>query len=634
MNLYAKLKKRKILTALTLTVLLFSVLWMLNVQPSNASKTLAVPQDYRTINAAISHASAGDVISVQAGTYNENLQINKSISIVGADAKNTIVIGEGRVERGAHAVVTIAADNVEVSGFTIESQNYSSSTYYATGIIIQGDHAKIAGNIIQSNYMGIFCSIQSNTEIAGNTITANLKDGIRFFGGSNNKFTENNITRNGASGLALEGYSNIISKNKVENNYRGIGFGSSYSVIFGNNISSNTESGIFFAGSQNTISANNFSANKWGIFITPQLAASHDNSFFHNNFLGNVYSAFDNTTLPVETWDNGAVSGGNFWSDYRQKYPNASESGSSGIGDTPYMVSGNNSDNYPFMTQFDTSNLGNAPSLTAAPTAAPNSLVAAWPFDTFDSNRVTPDSTGKNPAVLGSTTAVKSYIPMLVDGKIGKAFSFDGSAFVNVPPSLSIETPEEAAVDAWVNVQSFKDGVAYNNILIEAVRSAAALPTRTFGVAINGEAPQNASSPAVGAIRGYVVTRDGGFNEIVTKQYVVPLNQWIHVVFTRSTTSGMHIYVNGKEQAVFVTSGTANPQGSTVRQNEIYIGHDAVITIDQLQISNTAEPLGQPIWMQWWLWTAIIFAALAVSGFLLFYHKRSGSILKKSKLQQ
>jgi len=27
----------------------------------------------------------------------------------------------------------------------------------------------------------------------------------------------------------------------------------------------------------------------------------------------------------------------------------------------------------------------------------------------------------------------------------------------------------------------------------------------------------------------------------------VPLNQWIHVVFTRSLTSGMRIYVDGQE---------------------------------------------------------------------------------------
>ena len=35
---------------------------------------------------------------------------------------------------------------------------------------------------------------------------------------------------------------------------------------------------------------------------------------------------------------------------------------------------------------------------------------------------------------------------------------------------------------------------------------------------------------------------------------------------------------------------TPIPQAYMMRQNEIYIGHDAIITIDQLQISNTVNP--------------------------------------------
>ena len=116
------------------------------------------------------------------------------------------------------------------------------------------------------------------------------------------------------------------------------------------------------------------------------------------------------------------------------------------------------------------------------------------------------------------------------------------------------------------------------------------LPTRTLGFAINGEAPKNASSPQIGALRGYVFTKNGVFNEIVTKESVVPLNKWIHVVFTRSLTTGMHIYVNGQEQAVYTTYWRRKSlQASISRQNEIYIGHDSICTIDELKISNTVN---------------------------------------------
>jgi len=624
------MKKREILKVLTLTIILFSAVWMFNVQTSYGSKTLVVPQDYSTINDAISHASAADTVVVQKGIYQENVQINKSISVLGEDAKNTIIIGTGG---GNHALagITVTADNVKVSGFTVESLNYSSSALYATGINIQGDHCIITGNIIQNNYLGIFCSIQSYTEITGNTISHNLKDGMRFYGGSLNEISDNNISGNAGSGIAIAGYSNTILRNKLENNLRGIGLGSTYSVLSGNTIESNIESGIYLAGSENTITSNTFSNNKWGIYITPQLAASHANNLYHNNFSNNDYNAFDNSSSIVENWDNGYPSGGNYWSDYTSKYPNATETKTSGIGNTPYLIWANNIDNYPLMTPFDITNQADTPLAIPPATASPNSIVASWSFDNVDSNGVTPDATGQNPAVLGSTNGNKSFNPALVDGEFGKALRFNGEAYVNVRVAPSIETLNDLTIDTWVNVQSFKANVAYNNIIVEVVRNTDATPNRTLGLAINGAEPQNISSSVIGALRAYVFTKKEGFREIATT-HPIPLNQWIHVVFTRSLTTGMHIYVNGQEQAVTVTAGVANPSGTVMRQNEIYIGHDAICTIDELKISNSVEPTAQPIWMQWWLWIVIIFSGVAGSGLLVYFTKRVKVPLTKTKI--
>lgn len=521
----------------------------------------------------------------------------------------------------------MTADNVKVSGFTVESLNYSSSALYATGINIQGDHCTITGNIIQNNYLGIFCSIQSYTEITGNTISHNLKDGMRFYGGSLNEISDNNITGNAASGIAIAGYSNTILRNKLENNLRGIGLGSTYSVLSGNTIESNIESGIYLAGSENTISANALSNNKWGIYITPQLAASHANNLYHNNFSNNYYNAFDNASSIVENWDNGYPSGGNYWSDYTSRYPNATETKTSGIGNTPYLIWADNIDNYPLMAPFDITNQSDTPLAIPPATTSPNSIVASWSFDNVDSNGVTPDATGQNPAVLGSTNGNKSFNPALVDGEFGKALRFNGEAYVNVRVAPSMEPLNDLTIDTWVNVQSFKANVAYNNIIVEVVRTTDANPTRTLGLALNGAEPQNISSSVVGALRAYVFTKKEGFNEIATTQ-PIPLNQWIHVVFTRSLTTGMHIHVNGQEQAVTVTAGVANPSGAVMRQNEIYIGHDAICTIDELKISNSVEQSAQPLWMQWWLWTAIIFAGVAGSGLIVYFTKLAKALTK------
>jgi parallel beta-helix repeat protein len=622
------LKKREILKVLTLTIILFSAVWIFNIQTSHASKTIVVPQDYTTINEAINHASAGDTVAVKKGIYQENVQINNSISIVGEDAKSTIIIGTGGGNRG-FAGIKVSADNVKVSGFTIESLNYTSSSLYATGINIQGDHCTITGNIIQNNYLGIFCSIQSHTQITGNAISHNLKDGIRFYGGSLNEISDNYISGNAASGIAIAGYSNSILRNKLEGNLRGIGLGSTYSVIYRNTIESNTESGIYLAGSENIISTNSISNNKWGIYITPQLAASHSNQIYHNN-LNNVFNAFDNSSTIVEDWDNGYPSGGNYWSDYTSRYSNATETGKSGIGNTPYLIWADNIDNYPLIRPFDITNQKAAPTAFPPASASPNSIVASWSFDEVDSNGVTPDATGLNPAVLGSTNGNKSFNPELVAGKMEKALRFNGEAYVNVRVAPSLETPENLKIDTWVNVQSFKEKVAYNNIIVEVVRTTDPTPTRTLGLAINGEEPQNASSPVVGTLRAYVLTKNEGFNEIATTQ-PIPLNQWVHVVFTRSLETGMHIYVDGKEQVVRVTSGVVNPSGAILRQNEIYIGHDALCTIDELIIANSVEQATLPFWMQWWFWTVIIFAGVAGSGLVIYFMKRGKAASIKNK---
>jgi nitrous oxidase accessory protein len=613
---------------LALSVILLSAIWLINLQTNSASKTLTVPTDYSTISEAISHALDGDTILVQSGVYYENLQINKSISLIGENCQTTVIIGEGGVDRGACAVVALNADNAKIIGFTIESQNYSTATYYATGIKIQADHCTVQDNIIQNNYMGLFCSVQSYTQIIGNTITSNLKDGMRFYGGSYYKISGNTIIGNAVSGLALQGYSNTVTNNTFDHNLRGLGLGSSYSVVFGNKFSSNSESAIWLAGSKNIIAANDVSQNKWGIYITPQWAAPHDNSFYHNNFLDNIYGVFVNESAPVQFWDNGAQSGGNYWSDYQTKYPAATEIDNSGIANMPYLVYDGAQDNYPLIDKFDTSNLGNALPANPTPTVTSNGLVASWSFDIIDSNGISLDSTGNNPAILGSETITRSYVPQTVEGKYGKALAFDGQQYIIVPSSPSLEISGEVTVDAWINVQSYKE-IPYNNIIVEALRTTDPLPTRTFGLAINGEVPQNDSSPAVGALRGYVYTNDGSLNEIVTTKSVLPLNQWIHVVFTRSLTTGMHIYVDGQEQEIRVTTGSANPSGSIVRQTETYIGHDAECTIDELKLSNTAQLAAQPVWMQWWLWMIVIFAGVAGSG-LLFYGLRRNQKAKKT----
>jgi parallel beta-helix repeat protein len=219
------------------------------------------------------------------------------------------------------------------------------------GITLSGrSNVTIKNMEITAFYYGIELNSSSNCTISGNNIEENYGgSGIWLTSSSNNSISENNITNNW-EGIELNYSSNCkISGNRVANNVIGImlRYYSSNNTISGNNITANNSGGILFTySSGNTLSSNNIVNNKYGI----SFGASSDNIVFHNNFLNNTIQAY--LMISNNTWDDGYPSGGNYWSDYIDRYPNATEIDASGIGDTAYVIDANNTDRYPLMTKY------------------------------------------------------------------------------------------------------------------------------------------------------------------------------------------------------------------------------------------------------------------------------------------
>ena len=236
--------------------------------------------------------------------------------------------------------------------------------------------------------------------------------------------------------------------------------------------------------------------------------------------------------------------------------------------------------------------------LTSAKAQNIGVTVGYWPLDVVQSsgyNVITPDSTGVNPGIVAGNPE-----PTLVDGKFDKALQFNGQNFVYIPikfvvgfpptpqpiyipisPKLDIQKYIE--VEAWISVPGYKNAT-YNNIVVKCTHPDQAAiwqnTIRVLGLALRAGVPEEAV--VEGTLSGFVLTDTGGFNEIVTTQ-PVPLNQWINVEFTRTST-GMHLYVNGYEQSVNVIHGVQNPQGNIVNGTEYYFGHDGLATIDNVHI--------------------------------------------------
>ena len=260
----------------------------------------------------------------------------------------------------------------------------------------------VSGNNIVNSFDGIRLDSSSNNSLSGNNITANNGDGIHLaFSNSNNTISGNNITANNYDGIALESSSNnSVSGNNITNNtyhgisiisssdnnvsgnnitdntYYGVDFvssndssvsgnnitdsgcgiyisSSSSNTVSGNNITDNTYYGIFLSSynNNNTVSGNNIANNGCGTGIFPY---SNNNTICHNNFTNNTSQVYSSDSTNV--WDDSYPSGGNYWSNYKgtdlynAQFQN--ETGSDGIGDTPYAIDASNQDNYPLMRPY------------------------------------------------------------------------------------------------------------------------------------------------------------------------------------------------------------------------------------------------------------------------------------------
>ncbi|MCJ7697385.1 MAG: right-handed parallel beta-helix repeat-containing protein, partial [Thermoplasmata archaeon] len=114
-------------------------------------------------------------------------------------------------------------------------------------------------------------------------------------------------------------------------------------------ISQCTDSGIILSEYQHFLVTNcTFQNNNRGI----QLTNCSYNQFYHNNFINNMIQVSSYFNTSYNAWDNGST--GNYWDNYRIRYPDAQIIPTTGTWDTPYVVnaSGNNTDYHPWVYPY------------------------------------------------------------------------------------------------------------------------------------------------------------------------------------------------------------------------------------------------------------------------------------------
>jgi len=183
---------------------------------------------------------------------------------------------------------------------------------------------------------------RSNIIVDGSGYTLEGTGSGNGFDLSGNNITIRNTTITGfyMAIYSLSTLNNIITNNSIISNTWGIDLEwvTGY-VIGGNEIGSQSQSGIYLRESRNNIVINNsISSNKNGITL---VSYSNYNKIYHNNFVNNTSQGFA-VGSANNIWDDGYPSGGNYWSDYTgvdlYTGPYQNETGSDGIGDTPYTI--------------------------------------------------------------------------------------------------------------------------------------------------------------------------------------------------------------------------------------------------------------------------------------------------------
>ena len=279
------------------------------------------------IQHAINNATAGENICVKDGTYNENVIVNKRLTIRSENGSDSTIVNAA----SASHVFEITADYVNISGFTATGANRKAGIY-----LHYVKHCNISDNNASDNYYGIYL-YESNKNTLKNNIASENEHGISLGGSDNNLLTNNIANSNNGCGIYLS-YSdkNTLKNNIASENNCGIYLWYSGENMLMNNSASKNEYGIsLWYSNKNTLTNNTASDNDRGIY----LIYSSGNTIY-NNYFNNTFNAYDNgknawniTKTPGRNIINGPYLGGNYWHDYT-----GMDLDNDGLGDTklPY----------------------------------------------------------------------------------------------------------------------------------------------------------------------------------------------------------------------------------------------------------------------------------------------------------
>jgi len=184
------------------------VILILIVGAATAARITVEPsgENIPVIERAINNASAGDVIEVHSGIYEEHIYLTKALTLMGVDTgKGKPVINASK----SGSALTIAANGTTVQGFNFTGSGHCGCGN--AGISVQSSNDTIINNILYKNRYGIYVKpgYTNNTFIAndfiGNEVSASDMGGNHWNGS--------------LKAEGLQGFMQLVSGKKMKGNH-------------------------------------------------------------------------------------------------------------------------------------------------------------------------------------------------------------------------------------------------------------------------------------------------------------------------------------------------------------------------------------------------------------------------------